>query len=260
MTRLLLCGAIVAALMLGSTAVARADDACWQLLYAAIERDAAIPHAAYITYNELADIREDGFRYERAAANITYRDDDGQASIDDDRWSHPFVSNLLDPGPPVLGPYGDRRADWLSVAANAYALPLIADVHNQSDRQCFDRGDDFVNGASVAHLVIPNAPKDRQALKEIWIDRHSHAIARVVIAEYLKVFTVAWSLRKALTDFAIDMENVDGHDVVQRVTWQYVFHVYDQTSLLAAEYDFTNYHFEQAPPPGTLFATEGEFK
>ena len=41
MTRLLRCGAIVAAFILASTAVARADDACWQLLYAAIERDAA---------------------------------------------------------------------------------------------------------------------------------------------------------------------------------------------------------------------------
>jgi hypothetical protein len=258
MSRLLLCGAIVAALILALTVAARADDACWQLLYAAIERDAAIPHAAYITYNELADIREDGFLYQRATANITYRDD-GQASIDDDRWSHPFVSNLLDPGPPVLGPYGDRRADWLTAAASAYALPLIADVHNQTDRQCVDRGDQVVNGLNAAHLVLPNPPADRPALKEIWIDRHSHAIARVVIAEYLKVFTVAWDLKKAITDFSIDMENIDGHDVVQRVTWMYVFHVYDQTSLLAAEYDFTNYRFEQAPPAGSLFATSSRF-
>ncbi len=256
MTRLLLCGALVASLILGTTAAAHADDACWQLLYAAIEREAAAPHAPYISYNELADIREDGFRYERATANITYRDD-GEASIDDDRWSHPFVSNLLDPGPPVLGPYGSRRADWLSVAATAYALPLIADVHSQQDRQCFDRGNELVNGVSAAHLVLSNAPRDRQALKEIWIDRQSHAIARVVVAEYLKVFTVAWNLKKALTDFSIDVESVDGHDVVQRVTWQYLFHVYDQTSLLTAEYDFTNYHFEEAPPRDSLFANAG---
>jgi hypothetical protein len=256
MTRLLLCGALVASLILGTTAVAHADDACWQLLYAAIERDAAAPHAPYITYNELVDIREDGFRYERTTANITYRDD-GQASIDDDRWSHPFVSNMLDPGPPVLGPYGSRRADWLSAAATAYALPLIADVHSQQDRQCIDRGNESVNGVSVAHLVLSNAPPGRQALKEIWIDRQSHAIARVVVAEYLKVFTAGWNLEKALTDFSIDMESVDGHDVVQRVTWQYVFHVYDQTSLLAAEYDFSNYRFDQAPPRNSLFSDAG---
>ncbi len=157
----------------------------------------------------------------------------------------------------MLGPYGSRRADWLSVAATAYALPLIADVHSQQDRQCFDRGNELVNGVSAAHLVLSNAPRDRQALKEIWIDRQSHAIARVVVAEYLKVFTVAWNLKKALTDFSIDVESVDGHDVVQRVTWQYLFHVYDQTSLLTAEYDFTNYHFEEAPPRDSLFANAG---
>lgn len=257
MPRLLLCGAMTAALVFSSVTAARADDACWQLLYAAIERDAALPHTAYITYNELADIREDGFRYERATANITYRDNDGLASIDDDRWSHPFVSNLLDPGPPVLGPYGDDRAGWMSAAASAYALPLIADVHNQT-RRCIDGGDQFINGFNAAHLVLPNAPPDRQALKEIWIDRHTHAIARVVIAEYIKVFTVAWDMKKALTDFTIDMESVDSHDVVQRVTWNYTFRVYDQTSLLAAEYDFTNYRFEQRPPPGSLFGNEGK--
>jgi hypothetical protein len=256
MARLLLCGMLAAAFILGSTAVVRADDACWQLLYAAIERDANSPHAAYISYNELADIREDGFRYERTTANITYRDD-GQASIDDDRWTHPFVSNLLDPGPPVLGPYGDRRDDWRLAAANAYALPLIADVHNQQQRECVDRGDEVVNGVTAAHLVLPNAPTDRQALKEIWINRNTHEISRVVIAEFLKVMTVQWNLEKALTDYTIDMENVDGHDVVQRVTWEYTFHVYDQTSLLAAEYDFSNYRFDQAPPSDSLFGNAG---
>lgn len=255
MPRLLLCGAVAIALLLGSAAAARADDACWQLLYSAIERDAAGQHAPYTTYDELIDVREDGLRYEWSTAAITYRDD-GQASIADDRWSHPFVSDMLDPGPPVLGPYGDRRNGWLAAAASAYALPLIADVHNQT-RECIDRGDDYINGSAVAHLFIANPPKDRQALKEIWIDRHTHAIARVVVAEYLKVLTMSWLPKKALVDFSIDIEDVDGHDVVQRVTWEYTFHVYDQTSLLVAEYDFSHYSFAEAPPAGSLFASEG---
>jgi len=256
MTRLLLCGALAAASILASTAVAHADDACWQLVYAAIEHDAAAPHAPYITYSELVNIQEDGYRYERTTANITYRDD-GQASIDDERWSHPFVSNLLDPGPPVLGPYGSRRADWLASAASDYALPLIADVHSEQKRECLDRGDDVVNGVEAAHLVLTNPPADRQALKEIWVDRRSHAIARVVVAEYLKVFTVQWNEERALTDYTIDMESVDGHDVVERVTWSYVFHVYDQTSRLEAEYDFSNYRFAAAPPRESLFSRAG---
>jgi hypothetical protein len=41
--------------------------------------------------------------------------------------------------------------------------------------------------------------------------------------------------------------------VVRRVTWSLSFKVYDQRSTLDAEYDFANYAFETAPPPGTLF-------
>lgn len=252
MTRWLLCGAVTAALILGSTVPARPDDACWQLLYAAIERGAAAPHAPYISYSELVNIQNDGHRYERASANITYRDD-GLASIDDDRWVHPFVSDLLEPGPPVLGPYGNRRDDWLAVATREYALPLIANVHNPSTRQCNITGNDIVNGVATAHIMLPDAPNSRPALKEIWIDRHSLAIARLIAAEYLNVYTTEWNLEHPLANFAIDMESVDGYSVVRRVTWTYSFKVYDQDSTLDAEYDFTNYGFNAAPPPGTLF-------
>jgi hypothetical protein len=50
------------------------------------------------------------------------------------------------------------------------------------------------------------------------------------------------------------MQNVDGYAVVRRVTWNISFKVYDQTSTLDAQYDFTNYAFETAPPAGTLFS------
>jgi hypothetical protein len=254
MTRWLLCGALTAAMILSSTVPARPDDECWQLLYAAIEHGAAAPHAPYISYSELVNIQNDGRRYERASANITYRDD-GIAWIDDDRWVHPFVSDWLEPGPPVLGPYGDRRQDWLAIAARDYALPVIADVHNPSSRQCLVAGNDVVNGVATAHIVLPNPPGNRPALKEIWIDRGSLAIARLIAAEYLNIYTTEWNLAHPLADFTIDMENVDGYSVVRRVTWSYSFKVYSQESTLDAEYDFMNYGFEVAPPPGTLFGS-----
>jgi len=253
MTRWLLCGAATAALVLGSTLTARADEGCWRLLYGAIERQAAAPHAAYISYSELINIENDGHRYERASANITYRDD-GLASIDDDRWVDPFVSDLLEPGPPVLGPYGDRRQDWLAAAERQYALPLIADVRTEPVRVCRDMGDELVDGRLVAHLALPDAPKDHPALKEIWIDRHSLAIARLIESEHLTIYTISWDLEHPLFDFTIDMQNVDGYAVVRRVTWNISFKVYDQTSTLDAQYDFTNYAFETAPPAGTLFS------
>ncbi len=254
MTRLLLFVSLTAAFILATGAAARADDACWQLVYAAIERDAAAPHAAYISYSELVNIQEDRRRYERATANITYRDD-GTASIDDDRWARPFVSNFLEPGPPVLGPYGKRREDWLAVASQRFALPLIADVHDNAQRICVDRGDVLVDGETVADIALLDAPTDRPALKEIWIDRRSLDIAQVVLSEYLTIAAVDWSLEHVLTNFSVEMEHVDGYAVVHRVNWTYSMKVYDQWSTLDAEYDFDNYAFDNAPPPGTLFSS-----
>ena len=253
MTRLLLFVSLTAVLVLSTSTAARSSDACWQLVFAAIERDAAAPHAAYVSYSELVNIQEDRRRYERATANITYRDD-GIASIDDDRWARPFMSNFLEPGPPVLGPYGKRRADWLAVASQKFALPLIADVQNEARRVCVDRGDQVIDGETVADIALLDAPTDRPALKEIWIDRRSLDIAQVVLSEYLTIAAVDWSLEHVLTDFSVEMEHVDGYAVVHRVYWTYSMKVYDQWSTLDAEYDFENYGFENTPPPGTLFS------
>lgn len=254
MTHWVLRGMLFAAFILATTAAARPDDVCWQLLYGAIQRNAAAPHAAYISYSELVNIQDDGERYERANANITYRDD-GMASIDDDRWVHPFVSSLLEPGPPVLGPYGARRQDWMAAAAKAFDLPMIADVHTEPARSCIDRGTEVVNDVSTEHIVIPDAAPDRPALKEIWIDPRSHEIVRVIVAEFLSIYSQSWNLEHPLVDFAIDVENVDGYAVLRRVTWTYSFRVYSQRSTLDAEYDFSNYRFDENPPPGELFAT-----
>jgi hypothetical protein len=242
-------------LVIASTVAARADDdACWQLLYGAIERNAAAQHAEYISYSELVNIQSDGHRFEWANATITYRDD-GIASVDDDRWDHPFFSDLLEPGPPVLGPYGKRREIWLALEPREESLPTIADLHNQPYSPCVDRGDETVDGTRAAHLVLPNASRDKPALKEIWIDRHSLAIVRVIVAEYVTFYLPDTKFAKTLTDYTLDVENINGYVVLQRVTWSYSFHIYDQSSTLIAEYDFGNYEFSNKPPPGTLFTT-----
>jgi len=251
MRRRLLCGAITALFVLGASAVARADDACWQLLFAGIERDAAAPHAAYISYSELVNIENDGYRYERVNANITYRDD-GVASIDDERWDHPFISTFLEPGPPVLGPYGDRRQNWLAAATQQYALPLIAAVHNLAQRRCVDLGNENVNGVRAAHLILPDAPNG-PGLKAIWIEPRSKVIERVMLSGYFAMYSTPTDLTRALANYVIDMESIDGYQVLQRVTWTYVYHVYDQTSRLEAEYDFDNYRFDMTPPADSLF-------
>ncbi len=254
MTRWLLQGTIAAVLALASPAAARSDDdACWQLLYGAIERNAAAQHAEYISYSELVNIQSDGHRFEFANASITYRDD-GMASVDDDRWDQPFISDQLEPGPPVLGPYGVRREEWLAAQTQGSEIPTIADLHNAPKSACVDRGDQNTDGTKAAHVVLPAAPRDRPALKEIWIDRQSLAIVRVVVSEYLTFYLPSTKLERELTDYTLDVENIDGYVVLRRVTWSYSVPYYDQRSSLVAEYDFGNYQFGTTPPPESLFA------
>jgi hypothetical protein len=139
---------------------------------AAIERQAAAPHAAYISYSELINIENDGHRYERASANITYRDD-GLASIDDDRWVDPFVSDLLEPGPPVLGPYGDRRQDWLAALSASTRFRSSPTCAPNPSRVCRDMPamTSLTAGWYGASRRCPTLRTDHPALKEIWIDR-----------------------------------------------------------------------------------------
>ena len=245
--------------MFSCGAVARADDgSCWQMIYRAIEHSAAAPHAPYITYRERVHMEMNGRRFERASATITYRDD-GYASVDDDRWSHPFISTFLDPGPPVLGPYGgDRRSAWLAFAGSAGALPVIADDRTPARARCIDRGNDVLDGATLAHVQLPDAATDVPALKELWIDRSTHDVARIVVSEWLAFYGETADLTHKLTDFTLDIGRVGPYQVVRRVAWRYRYRVYDQHSTLDAEYLFGDYTFGTNPPAGTLFATRGQ--
>ncbi len=257
MRRGLLCAASAALILFfGTAASARADDdACWQLIYHAIERSAAAPHAAYISYAERVHIVADGRRFEEAHATITYRDD-GIASVNDDRWAHPFMSALLDPGPPVLGPYGsDRRSAWLALTQSGGALPVIGTTSTQPRERCVDRGDESLDGASVAHLVLPDAATAAPALKAIWVDRRTYDVKRIVVSEWLSFYGQTSALQHKLVDFTLDLERAGSYDVIRRVTWTHYYHEFGQVTALNAEYRFSDYRFAEQPPAGTLFAT-----
>jgi len=253
MTRSLLCGIATAAFVFVFGAAARADDACWQLVFSAIRHEAALPHAAYISYSETLSIFADELPLERADADITYRDD-GLASVDDDRWARPYLSTILDPGPPVLGPYGESRESWLQTLVPDATLPLIADVHNRPLARCANHDSQIIDGVAFEHVVLPDAPADKQALKALWIDPKTLAIARLVVSGYLDFYDTTDMVGHVLTDYTLDMQETGGYTVLRRATWTYVLHVYDQSSNLHGEYDFGNYQFTAAPPPGTLFA------
>jgi hypothetical protein len=245
---------VVAGALVGlGTVPARAGDACWQLLYSALERSAATAHVPYVSYSETLRLIEDGQPLERARAEITYRDD-GLASVVDDRFSQPFLSNVEDPGPPELGPYGDRRAAWLSFGDEYAPLPVIADTETAHRVACDDRGDDTIDGESFAHLTFPNAPTDRPALKAIWISRHTLAIRRAVVSGWLRFVVPDARETRALADYTLEITQIDGHAVLAQVNWRYVFVVDGgQQTTLEEEYRFDGYRFDNEAPPDTLF-------
>ncbi len=245
-------GIIVAAVVvLVPARVARAaDDECWQLIDRALQRSAGSPHAKFISYGEHFTVFADGVPMENIGASVVYRDD-GLAYISDERWAHPFVSRLLEPGPPVLGPYGDARPAWLSAETIATALPVIAHVHVYPDETCADNGVASVDGKPFLHLTVGHELNERPGLRDIWIDPQAYDIGRVVVRGPLR-FYVRDGIKVDLTDYTVDLERVGPYTVVKRVTWQYRDRQYSQWTDLSAEYDFRNYSFSDVPPPGTL--------
>ncbi len=242
--------------LISSTAARGATvDPCWQLLYRALEHSAAAPHSPYISYAESIHITQDGQRYERANALVTYRDD-GIAYIDDDRWVHPFVSTVLEPGPPVLGPYGPHRASWLAMEDEPSApLPVIAETRNYR-HECIDQGDELVDGRRAAHLVIADAADDRPALKAIWIDRHSLDVRRAVVSQWVTfLYDYTGKRGQQLIDYTIVVQQIGAYDVIRQVNWEYTYRVFSQYSTISAEYTFNGFQFDTKPPTGTLFAT-----
>jgi hypothetical protein len=236
-----------------SATAARGEDACWQLLYRAVEHNAAVAHPPYVSYNEKLALDEDGRSLEFAHINVTYRDD-GIASVDDDRFAHPFLSAILDPGPPVLGPYGERRAQWLSLGDGDPSLKVIAETETPHRLPCVDVGDETIDGTPYAHLTFPEAATDRPALKAVWIDRTSLRIRRAVVSEWLAFYVDERLAQRRLTDYTLEIAQVGPYDVLTQVNWSYVFKSYGQRTVLSEEYTFAGYRFETRAPAGTLFA------
>jgi hypothetical protein len=236
-------------------APARADDACWQMVHKAIEASAASQHALYVSYSEVQDINADGNRFMHSNASITYRDD-GVAYVDDDRWTHPFTGYLLDPGPPVLGPYGDRRHAWLDlVSQQAQVLPVIANTHNEPASQCeVIPTDTSWRGQKALHLAFPHAHLDKPALISIWLDPDTLRVIHATTRDWLS-FWGENGTSLNLVKYEIDVQQVGNFEVLSHVSWEYDFKWYAQVSRMVGDYAFSNYRFSEKPPVDTSFAT-----
>ncbi|MGB6985003.1 MAG: hypothetical protein WBD74_03380 [Candidatus Aquilonibacter sp.] len=220
------------------------SDACWHLVFAAIRHDAAAPHPQYISYSENVGITADDRPYFKNDVDVVYRDD-GISYVDDTRWSKPFVSDQLEPGPPVLGPYDKARYGWLPQELLGGRLQTIASVESVPKLPCTDEGDETIDSVRYAHLVLGVADKSLPALKQIWIDRQSLWIPRLIVSGVLLRQNYA-VFGHGLADYQVDMQNLGGYAVVRTVRWTSRVRWYDMTTKLDAVYTFSNYRFTAA--------------
>ena len=238
--------------MTGFLLAAALADACWHLVFVAIRHSAAAPHPEYISYSENADITSSGRPFFYNDADIVYRTD-GIAYVEDTRFAQGFITHeLLEPGPPVLGPYGSARYGWLPTDVLGGRLPTIASVENIPNLPCTDEGDETIDGVRYAHLVTGVADESRPALKQIWIGRRSLEIPRLIVSG-----VVLYQNGHGLADYQVDLQNIAGYAVVRTVRWTTRVHWYDQNTKLDAVYTFGNYRFtaeesvrRQLPRPG----------
>ena len=255
-----LIAAVAAASAIGVNATPSNDGACWQIIGAALDRSAHSSHARFISYGEQSAFSADGRTLNTFNSNITYRDD-GLAYIDDARWTNPMISEVLEPGPPVLGPYGASRAAWLSIDSDLSnsKLPVIAHVYAHPNASCRDAGVQTLEGRALRHLIVAENDLSRRGLHEMWLDPNAMDIIRVVIrapVHFLEQNAVAQSF----ANYVIDIQNVFGHPVLRRVTWTYRDKQNGQWTDLAAQYDFHDFHFSDVEPPGTFSAVTAASK
>ncbi len=237
--------------LLASTAGARAaDDRCWQTAFEAIRHSAAAPRPTFTSYAEQEHLIVDGVSMEDVFYDITYRDD-GIALIDD-RWSRPWVSNRLEPGPPLLGPYGADRKNWLGMPGIDLPYPTIATVRSHPSEPCSMLGAEPYDGISTIHITFPDAPTDRPALKAMWIDPQTGDIMKLVVSGRVNVRANRSDRTAHYADFQIELEHKGAYTVVRHVTWSYSLRVYSQVAKFFGEYYYRNYRFSDRSPNALL--------
>lgn len=239
-------GTLIVVCSLACTAIARPDaDACWQLVYKTIERSASAPHASFTQYSERGSIVQDGSVLQRETIQVLYRDD-GLALVDDSRWAEPLVSNALEPGPPVLGPYGARRSVWLALDDTELPYPLIGDVHTHPLTTCEMR-DELYHGAMATRIDLPQASQNKPGLQTMWLDPASGNVRKIVVMGRLVFRGSDPSTDPHFAPFEIEFAQVGPYTVVRHVTWRFNLHYYSQTSQLFGEYYYDGYSFPVRP-------------
>jgi len=243
--------AVVFGCLLAPAARAGALPNCWDLAYGAIRHRATAPHPPFILYDETLLIEDDGSPLLQSRRSVAYRDD-GLARILDDRFmNRPIITRSMEPGPPELGPYGDRRSAWLPLQQADYnTLPLIGEVRskNPSGLSCTNDGSQRYKDHDVYRITFTTTHTDKPSVREMLVDARTLEIWKVILSGYLPVGLRSDPRNAALTDFEVEMAQVGIYLVVSHVTWKYRYYEYSQYSDLFGEYYYSGFEFPSELP------------
>ena len=225
-------------------AVLTALPPCWSLYDAALTHSARAAHPPYVTYNEHVSVTADGAPLLFSSASIDYRDD-GLARVSDERFDfQPFVTRATEPGPPEIGPYGKGRAMWLP---SGPGLPIIADVRSSGSVTCTVAAEEPYKMHDTYHLVFRGAPDATPHLKDLWVDRTTHDIWKLIVTGPVPLVDDGGRSR-GLAEFQVELRYIDSHLVVNHVVWSYRLREYSQYINYFGEYVFDGFGFPKSLP------------
>ena len=223
-------------------AAAVAAPSCWSIFDSALQTSAAGLHPKYVTYNESIAVDQDNFRYIQSSAYIDYRDD-GVARVRDERFGFdPQLTRHAEPGPPELGPYGERRQQWIP---HEETLPTIVSVRSSGDLKCTIAAREFYNGHDTYHLTFTGV-NGRPSLKALWVDAGTSVIWKLVTSGYVNVADDRGATPD-LAVFQVELGYEGPYLVVHHVVWDMYHKQYSQNVHFFGEYTMSNFTF-----PGLL--------
>jgi hypothetical protein len=217
---------------------------CWDLFDAALRHSAGAAHPPYVTYSERIFVSEDGTTLMRSVAHVDYRDD-GLARVSDERFNfEPFVTRHAEPGPPELGPYGKGRAMW---QPDPNGLPIIAQVRSIGNVKCTVAGEEAYKTHDTYHLVFTGAPAGRPTLKDLWVDKQSRDVWKLIVTGPV-AFLDEPDQPRELAEFQVELGYWGPYLVVNHVVWSYDQREFSQRVSYFGEYTYSGYSFPNALP------------
>ncbi len=232
--------------MIAAVILAALGPSCWDVYDTALAHSAQLPRPAYITYAERIRI-ENGEDTAFPAlhpstyvgdARVQYRDD-GMARVEDERFDYdPIVTSYPDPGPPELGPYGDRRMIWRGVPD---VLPVIASVRTKSAVTCTMSVEPY-GGRQTYHITFTGASPKIPHVDDFWVDVQTHDIWKVTLDAPTN-FNYGFNQSVDLAHFEIELGYEGRYQVIQHVMWDARVPTNGQYMHVVAQYSFGNYAF-----------------